>query len=266
MIVDHSGARLVVSDNGEPSIDAATLLAEAARFTDELDGIKRLIDKDFPWYPYRTLGNFKTLQRIFDAHPLFALAGTGRRILDIGGADGDLAFFLERLGCPATILDHAPTNYNGLRGARLLRRHLGSRLEIHDVDLDTQFHLPPGKYDLIFFLGILYHLKNPFYALESLAKVTRHMLISTRVAKLSPAGRSMRDLPVAYLLHPTESNNDPTNFWIFTEPGLLRLCDRAGWNVLMHYSLGEKKKSDPARNDRDERLFALLESRAMVTP
>src|SRR6185437_3180823 len=66
-----------------------------------------------------------------------------------------------------------------------------------------------GKYDLIFFLGILYHLKNPFYALESLAKVTRHMLISTRVAKLSPAGRSMRDLPVAYLLHPPSPTTIP---------------------------------------------------------
>jgi hypothetical protein len=60
-------------------------------------------------------------------------------------------------------------NFNMLRGARLLKETLGSKVEIHEVDLDSQFRLPRSDYGLVFFLGILYHLKNPFYALESLS-------------------------------------------------------------------------------------------------
>jgi tRNA (mo5U34)-methyltransferase len=159
------------------------------------------------------------------------------------------------------IVDHAPTNFNGLRGARRLAQHLGSSVAIHDVDLDSYFALPDTQCDLIFFLGILYHLKNPFLVMESLSKVTRYLLVSTRIARFAPGGEAIKHLPVAYLLHPAEANNDSTNYWIFSETGLNRLFDRAGWDVLISHTVGDTKASDPARNDHDERCFALLVSR-----
>jgi tRNA (mo5U34)-methyltransferase len=242
-------------------MNAESLILEAAKFNEQLAKAKATFDPQFPWYPYDTLGNFIHLKPILDGFPLDTLAGPEKRILDIGAADGDLALFLEQMGYEADIIDHSLTNFNGLRGARLLCNYFKSRININDVDLDSQFSLPDAEYDLIFFLGILYHLKNPFYVMESLSKRTTHMLVSTRVARLSPHGTPIRDIPVAYLLGPAESNNDSTNYWIFSESGLMRLFERTGWDLIVHRSVGDVSTSDPARMDRDERAFALLKSR-----
>ena len=142
-----------------------------------------------------------------------------------------------------------------------MREELASDVQIHEIDLDTQFRLPRDHYDLVFFLGILYHLKNPYYVLEELAKRVDRLVVSTRIAQLSPDHETaFGHLPVAYLLHPTEANNDATNFWIFSEAGLRRIFDRTGWAVEDYVSVGATEGSDPAHADRDERAFALLRS------
>ncbi|WP_428487391.1 class I SAM-dependent methyltransferase [Rhodopila sp.] len=244
------------------SLHADDLEAAALLFMREIEALKQAIDPTFPWYPYGILNNFIHLKPIFHGFPLGTLI-SGRAVLDIGAADGDLAFFLEKLGYAAEIIDHAPTNFNGLRGARLLSRHLASSIPINDIDLDSYFLLPDTRYDLVFFLGILYHLKNPFLVMESLSKVTRHLLVSTRVARFAPQGQPIHEIPVAYLLHPTESNNDSTNYWTFSEAGLLRLFERTGWDVLTCRTIGDTIRSDPASLDHDERAFTLLRSRSV---
>lgn len=241
-------------------INASELEQSALEFHKKLDNIKNNIDKQFPWYPYGTLNNFIHLKSLLAKHPLSSLI-TGNHVADIGAADGDLAFFIENFGYHVDVIDHAPTNFNGLRGAELLRKHLKSSIEIHDVDLDSYFSLPRKDYGLIFFLGILYHLKNPFYILESLSKITKNLLISTRIARFSTKGDFIAEIPVAYLLGPAESNNDATNFWIFSETGLKRLFDRTGWDLVAYTSVGDTKKSNPASQDHDERAFAILRSR-----
>ena len=241
-------------------MNAQELETEALRFMTAIDSLKASIDPNFPWYPYGILNNFVHLKPIFEQFSLDRLSG-GSAVLDIGAADGDLAFFLEELGHAVEIVDHAPTNFNSLRGARLLAQHFGSTVKIHDVDLDSYFALPSTRYGLVFFLGILYHLKNPFLVMENLSKVTRHLLVSTRIARHTPQGEPIRHMPVAYLLHPAETNNDSTNYWIFTETALGRLFDRTGWDILVSRNVGDTRTSDPARPDRDERCFALLASR-----
>ena len=219
---------------------------------------------DFPWYPYGTLSNFVHLERLLSGanRDLGALIGGGP-VADVGAADGDLAFYLESHGATAIdVVDYAPTNYNSLRGARLLAGHLGSKVAIHEKDLDSYFSWPRDDYAMVFFLGILYHLKNPYYVLESLARVTRHCLMSTRIARLAgDRVTTIRNQPLAYLLAPDECNNDATNFWIFSEQGLRRIFDRTGWEVLDYVSVGDTRHSDPASPDADERAFALVRSR-----
>ena len=118
-------------------------------------------------------------------------------------------------------------------------------------------------YRAVFLLGILYHLKNPFYVLEALARHTELCFVSTRIAQLTPDHNTrLKHVPVAYLLDPLETNNDATNYWIFSEVGLRRLFDRTGWEVLEFTTVGTTTGSDPVAPDRDERAFALLRSRA----
>jgi hypothetical protein len=219
------------------------------------------------WYPYRTLNHIVDLQELASSAglDLFELCrGPHGKIADIGSADGDVAFFLESQGLSVDVLENEYTNFSHLEGLRILKEALKSSIGIQSVDLDSQFQLAGKKYDAVFFLGTLYHLKNPFYVLESLARITNYCFISTRIAKQTADGQSLSPYPLAYLLAPQECNNDATNFWIFSEQGLRRLIDRTGWNLLSYISMGDTKHSTPADPERDERAFCLLQKRPPV--
>ncbi len=216
------------------------------------------------WYPYSTLRNVALLEKLSEMAGLQLLdlcRGAHEKVADIGAADGDLAFFLEKQGLSVDVIDNEYTNFNGLKGARTLKEALNSSVAIQSVDLDSQFSFTEQKYNAVFFLGILYHLKNPFFVLESLAQVTRYCFVSTRIAKQTGDGQPLSKYPVAYLLGPQECNNDDTNFWIFSEQGLKRLVDRTGWNLLSYLTIGDTAASTPADPQRDERAFCLLEKR-----
>jgi hypothetical protein len=168
-----------------------------------------------------------------------------------------------------TIIDNPPTNWNGLRGAQLVKDATRSKVQILESDLDSQFRLPEN-YEVVFFLGILYHLKNPFRILEQLSSHARYCFLSTRIMRWSkPAPDSGSDeqrellehLPVAYLLGPQECNNDATNYWIFSDAGLRRILDRTGWNIRDYLIVGDTQEADPFTHEHDARAFCLLESR-----
>lgn len=227
-----------------------------------------LAPKEF-WYPYHSMSNFHILNQLLSGKNRDLLRDIDpKRAADIGAADGDLSFFLEQEGWQMTIIDNPPTNWNGLKGARLYRDSTGSQVEIAEMDLDSQFQLT-DQYDLVFFLGILYHLKNPFYVLEKLSRHTRYAIISTRIMRWSkPADTQtatspqlLEDLPLAYLLGPAECNNDATNFWIFSDTGLRRILDRTGWDIEDYLIVGATDVADPYTAEGDARAFCLVKSR-----
>jgi len=246
------------------------LLQLAKAFEPTLKRQKASLKEESFWYPYGTLNNFLHLQAFEEIAAELPLT-KGSTIADVGAADGDLSFFLNTLGYKSSIIDHAPTNYNTLKGAKLLVDAFYPAVTIRDIDLDSQFHYRvQGSYDLIFFLGILYHLKNPFYVLEAFSHMTRFMLLSTRVARFfeNDIGASPPDAArlqvvnhaVGYLLNPMESNNDPTNYWIFSLAGLHRLLQRSGWKILKSITVGDTINSNQSDNSRDERAFCALKS------
>lgn len=258
-------------------MDIAELATRSKDFLRTLDERKRaLAPTGFGWYPYGTMHNFPILDQLLSGDNRVFLPDPARSgpIADIGAADGDTAFFLESLGYRAHAIDYAPTNYNSCRGIRLLKESLGSSVEILETDLDSQFSLPAQEYSLAFFLGILYHLKNPYFVLESLARRVRHAFISTRIARYNIADASdnryrgtnrerveIASIPAAYLVAPDETNNDATNFWMFTDAGLRRILQRTGWDVLDFVTIGNTESSDPATNTGDERAFCYVRSR-----
>lgn len=237
------------------------LLKESSKYMAKIDDLKDEIDKNFKWYKYGILNNFIHLKNTFNKFHLDELTKVESKILDIGAADGDLSFFLEEQGFDVDIMDHSKTNANSLKGAKILKKHLKSKVSIYDVDLDSQFSLPKKKYDLIFFLGILYHLKNPYYALEKLSYASKFLLISTKIAKFTPDDTKIQNNPLAYLVDSNELNNDPTNFWIFSESGFKRLLARTGWVELEFFKVGDTRNSSTSDMSRDERAFALIKSK-----
>lgn len=258
-------------------MDIAEIARKARSYEASLSKTKEdLAPGEFGWYPYGTLNNFQHLDHLLTGanRDLLGLAG-GAPVADIGAADGDSAFFLESLGLDAHVVDNAPTNFNGCRGMRLLKQVLESKVTIHEIDLDARFDLPGENYGLAFFLGILYHLKNPYNALESLARNARHAVISTRIARYNTTKEArgkggvnrerveLQSIPAAYLVAPTETNNDNTNYWMFSDAGLRRILDRTGWDVLDFMTVGDTRNSDPASQQGDERAFCLVRSRQL---
>jgi hypothetical protein len=243
-------------------MDIAGICREAVRFKERLDRARRgAAPARFPWYPYDSLANFAHLERLLtgERRALLELAG-GEPILDAGCADGDVAFFLESLGCRVHAVDHEASHHNGMRGVRLLKDALQSQVEIFDVDFDSDFRLPRPHYGLVLLLGVPYHLKNPYHVLERLARRAEHCLLSTRVARQAPDGTPLDHLPVAYLAGADEVNRDNSNFWIFSDAGLRRLLQRTRWQPLDYLRTGDTTASDPVRPEHDERVFCLARS------
>ncbi len=242
-------------------MDIAALVTEARRFGDRVRLAKQSIgDAGFEWYPYDTLSALGHLEKLLTGSHRLLLDGHGR-VLDMGSQDGELAFFLESLGYQVIAADHPAYNHNGMRGIRALKAALGSRVEIHEIDVDRPFTLPHDTYDLVIFLGILYHLRNPFYVLEELSRRTTHCLLSTRVARRLPDGTPLpAGAALAYLLGEDELNQDNSNYFIFSESGLRVMLGRAHWQIRDYVALGDTSLSDPVHAEHDERAFCLLRS------
>jgi tRNA (mo5U34)-methyltransferase len=239
-------------------------MAEARAFWRKLGKLKEKHPLEGAgWYPYDSLSAVASLQHLLKRDfELLPPLWKSEPVLDLGCADADLAFFLESLGAEVDAVDYAEMNFNQLAGARRLRELLDARVNTYSVNLDWYFELPRKRYGLVLFLGILYHLKNPFYVMERLAHHGAYCLLSTRVARTTgPDGVAMEDQPVAYLLDPREANDDPTNYWIFSVAGLERLAERTGWSVVARQAVGCASRSNPVDAEADERMFLLLKSR-----
>jgi hypothetical protein len=214
------------------------------------------------WYPYDSFGNVPRLQALLAAagHTVAEVFGTGP-VLDLCCGDGDLSVLFDSLGYEVTAVDLPSTNYNRMQGVGVLRDALAQRVDIRELDLNSSFSPPRAFYHAALFLGGLYHLKNPYLVMETLAAHCAFCVLSTRVTRLSADRKTdLSELPVAYLLGESESNHDPTNFWIFSRKGLRVMLERTHWRVRSSVYVGETEGSDPVSLDGDERGFYLLES------
>ena len=139
----------------------------------------------------------------------------GRSVLDIGAWDGFFSFEAERRGAARVVAaDHYSWHGlgwgrgNGKAGFELARQALDSRVE--DADIDVMELAPEriGTFDIVLFLGVLYHLPHPLLALERVASVTSGLLVVETVVDMVGVGR-----PAVAFYPDRELNGDPTNWW-----------------------------------------------------
>lgn len=133
------------------------------------------------WVHSIDLGNgLKTPGRWGDHNPVLVRAirdvdFTGKKVLDIGCWDGLFSFEAEKRGAAevyATDLvsqrrDDGPT-------FRFAQRVLGSKARYHpNVSVYDIESLGVGDFDVVLFLGVYYHLKDPLRAFSALRRVMR---------------------------------------------------------------------------------------------
>jgi 2-polyprenyl-3-methyl-5-hydroxy-6-metoxy-1,4-benzoquinol methylase len=238
-------------------------IEQAAReFKPAVKAAKSRIGREFiEWYPYDSLSSAGHIETLLGGNHKYVMeSARAEGVLDLGCGDGDFSFFLESLGLKVTAIDYGPSNQNGMRGVFALRDELGSNVTIEQLDVDKGSPLS-GNFGVTFCLGVLYHLKNPFFLMSQIAQISQYCVLSTRTAKNLAGGVPFPDgEPLAYLVGENELNSDDTNYWIFTEPALRRLLTRTRWKVLAMMGAGNVAESDPVSADRDGRTFCLLES------
>lgn len=216
---------------------------------------------EISWYPFQTQVKVELLSLLtdyFDENQVDCI-GSQPSVLDVGTADGDLAFLFEMAGCHVSAIDNAPSNFNDCKGFLAMREFLQSSVEFESVDIDYDFTLS-AQYDVIIFLDILYHLRNPMGVLINLCRAGEYMFVSTRICD-EAKGVELTAVPAAYLLAPFEAaENDPTNYWIFTESGFMRVLDRCGWTVRKKVQFGySRDDSNPYDAGKDKRIICLCQ-------
>ncbi len=95
---------------------------------------------------------------------------TGKRVLDIGAWDGWFTFEMERRGADVMAVDC----WDNPR-FRSMQKVFQSKCEYRILDI---YELTPdriGYFDIVLFMGVLYHLKHPLLALERVCALTKDL-------------------------------------------------------------------------------------------
>lgn len=140
---------------------------------------------------------------------------SGKTLIDIGAWSGAFSVEAMRRGARSvTALDYftwTDPNFRGREAFDLVMRETGYKIPALTMDLDhPSLNLSPiGRFDVVLFLGVFYHLRDPIAALREVSKVAKEVLVLETHVDL--------DLPEskpAMMLYPgKELANDPTNWW-----------------------------------------------------
>jgi hypothetical protein len=248
-----------------PKIFKKGLERDAFVFEAELNTIKK--EKvDFTFYPYSSISNIGHLEKLLQPTEVKLTNLINRKkVLDVGAADGDMSFLSEYWGAKQVdVIDFPLFNYNGLRGIKYIKKRLKSKVIIYEYDLDSLNWPKLDQYDFCFFLGIMYHLKNPVLVLEQLSKHVKKMVISSKVFDIVEIGGKkvrMSDHNLCYFWKPAETNNDTSNWWCYTESSMKQIIERAGWRVISATRVDQYVgKAEPSNMKLDGRYFIYAES------
>jgi tRNA (mo5U34)-methyltransferase len=149
---------------------------------------------------------------------------SGLAVLDIGAWDGFYSFEMERRGAKRVLAtDTWPLGNK--RGFELARRALNSHVEDMTIDVLDLSPEKTGVFDIVLFLGVLYHLRHPLLALERIFSVTaKQLILETHVDMVWNPRPAMIFYPNA------ELHNDPSNWWGPNPKAVIAMLKSVGFN------------------------------------
>ncbi|HXA51207.1 MAG TPA: DUF1698 domain-containing protein [Candidatus Acidoferrum sp.] len=144
---------------------------------------------------------------------------SGQRVLDIGPWDGWFSFEAERRGATVVSVDREEVaNYLAMH------RRLRSKNDYRLLDL---YELPGaglGRFDIVFCLGVLYHLKHPVLGLEIVCSLaTEVAIVETFIIEGDP------EIPVMEFYETNELNGHMDNWVGPTANCVMAMCRTAGF-------------------------------------
>jgi tRNA (mo5U34)-methyltransferase len=208
-----------------------------------------------------TTNGFRSLEELTQQLKLLQLPDLqGKSVLDIGAWDGFFSFEAERRGARRVLaLDHyvwsidlpehmkywqeckeqgiipeqfhkmpywQPSELPGKRAYDTAHRTLNSKVETLVADFMEMELNEIGTFDIVLYLGVLYHMENPLEALKRVATVTKEVAIIETEAVVFPG---YEHLAVCEFFESNELNADVSNWWAPNEKALVGMCRAAGF-------------------------------------
>lgn len=174
----------------------------------------------------------------------------GLRILDLGCRDGVYCFESERRGASEVIgIDYVEEDTTGFP---ILREIMDSQATFKT---DNVYNLDPaiyGQFDVVFFLGLLYHLRNPLLALDKIRSVMKPgglMFVKTHVIdkvmympdgsikSLEEVAPDLVNVPLLQFFPRDSFNKDATNQFAPNIVGLRGLIEEAEFEIKAEHLL-----------------------------
>ena len=170
---------------------------------------------------------------------------SGRTVLDIGCNGGFYSLEMKRRGASRVVGIDSDPDY--LAQARFAAEVSGLEIEFRQLSVYDVGALGE-RFDLVIFMGVLYHLRHPLLALDLIHEhVTRDLLLFQSMqrgsAEVAPVGADhgfwdleLFEQPGFPRLHFIEHRyaNDPTNWWIPNRACVEAMLRSAGFQIIAH--------------------------------
>jgi tRNA (mo5U34)-methyltransferase len=145
-------------------------------------------------------------------------------VLDIGTTNGGAAFIAEMRGARRVVaVDIYDTDRFGFDE---IRTALGSRVEFVKGSVYQLPELLDEQFDVVLFLGVLYHLRHPLLAIDSLRRLTRGVLYLETAVSGDPGDPSRADF-----YRRDELNEDSSNWFAPSISCLTGWVESSGFTV-----------------------------------
>jgi len=219
------------------------------------DEIRRKVSELGDWFqnmdlcgvqtaPHHFLGDYPSCKWRNFSHAIPADL-SGKSVLDIGCNAGFYSIEMKRRGAARVVGIDSDTTY--LDQARFAAEVAGARIEFRELDV-YQVDQLREKFDVVLFMGVLYHLRHPLLALDLLWEhVVGDTLVfqslmrgSREVMNIDPdypfsetAIFEKAEYPAMYFVEQKYSH-DPTNWWIPNRACAEAMLRSAGFEITAH--------------------------------
>ena len=187
------------------------------------------------WFHSIELGNgvvtkgMKSLKLLKQqAGVIFSPGIQGKSVLDIGAWDGAFSFEAEHLGARDVLAtDHYSwigSGWGKKAAFDLAKRALRSSVRELIIDVLDISEDKVGAFDIVLFLGVFYHLKHPFLALERIAPIAKELLVLDTDTSLDTT-----EFPVMRFFPGAEWAQDASNWWVPNIPCVKAMLAHVGF-------------------------------------
>ncbi len=197
-----------------------------------------------PSAPHHFLGDYPAVKWQRFAHAIPDNL-SGKSVLDIGCNAGFYAIEMKRRGAERVLgIDTEPMY---LAQGRFAAEVLGMEIEFRELSV---YDLPQlrERFDLVIFMGVLYHLRHPLLALDLIREhVARDLLLfqsmqrgNQELGQVAPDydfwESEVFDQPQFPRMYFIEQRyaHDPTNWWIPNRACVEAMLRSAGFRILQH--------------------------------